>query len=223
MHKTLWTRGLLVATAVALMALPATAQVPQIDYLGYGWETDGFPPSNAGDVLEFVTVADYADPIFDIDLETQELTLYAYDLVSTGEVPIGGGMTMVTFVGGMMEIYADFAMNAAWGVYPPNGTVPSTFVDGTLFFQGSFNDNFTLFMDASGGGSYEGTLDGIAGEIIGDLCTDCAYTWGGAFTSGTGAQIPDGYHLQLDGEFQIDAAIANEESSWGSMKTLFRN
>lgn len=205
---------------VALFALPAFGQASAIDYYGFAWEDGGFPPSNPGDVLIFTGVGNAADPVFDVDLGAEELTFYMYDLVSTGEVPLGGGAVMVSFVGGYLEIYRDAGQNADWGIAPPNPTSPSTFVDGTLFFQGSFN-SMTMFMGADGSGTYEGTLDGLGGTMIDDVCTGCVYTWGGNFYGPSGAQIPDGYDLQIDGIFEIEEAVSTEETSWGSVKALF--
>ena len=66
-------------------------------------------------------------------------------------------------------------------------------------------------------------LDGLAGTIIDSVCSDCVYTWGGAFTLDAGAQIPEGYDLQIDGLFEIDAAVPAESVSWGSVKALFND
>lgn len=214
-------RWLSVALFTVVIAASASAQVPAIDYLGFGWEDGGLPPSNPGDLFTFVGVADSADPMFGVDLGATELTFYGYDLISTGEIPIGGGMYMVNYVGGMLDIYVDGGMDADWGITPPNATAPSTFGNGTLFFRGEFND-FTVFFTAAGSGSYEGNLNGIEGELIGGVCTGCAYTWGGIFTTGTGAQIPDGYDFQMDGVFEVDPAIADETATWSDVKTLYR-
>lgn len=205
---------------VALFALPAFGQASAIDYYGFAWEDGGFPPSNPGDMLVFTGVGDAADPIFGVDLGTEELTFYMYDLVSTGEIPMGGGVNMVNFVGGYLEIYRDGAQNADWGIAPPNATAPSTFVDGTLFFKGSFV-SMTMFLNPDGSGAYEGALDGLGGTMIDDVCTGCVYTWGGNFFGPSGAQIPDGYDLQVDGVFEIEEAVSTEETSWGSVKALF--
>ena len=205
---------------VVVFALPAFGQSSAIDYYGYAWETGGFPPSDNGDILQFTGVGNHADPEFGVNLEIEELTFYMYDLVSSGEMPIGGGTMMISYGGGFLEIYRDPAMNADWGIAPPNPTSPSTFVDGTLFFKGSFS-SLTVFLNAAGDGSYEGTLDGIGGTMIDDMCTGCVYTWGGNFTPPSGAQIPDGYDLQVDGVFEIERAVSTEEASWGSVKALF--
>ena len=84
-------------------------------------------------------------------------------------------------------------------------------------------EDFTLFLDSAGGGAYEGSLDGIAGDALNDVCDDCAYTWGGAFTPQSGAQIPDGYDLQMDGIFELDLAVPTEQTGWGSLKALYAN
>ncbi len=205
---------------VVAFAIPAFGQASAIDYYGYAWETGGFPPSEVGDVLVFTGVTDFADPVFGVDLETEEVTFYMYDLVSTGSMDIGGGTLQINYTGGYLEIYRDAGMNAAWGISPPNPTSPSTFIDGTLFFKGSFN-SMTAYLAVSGYGSYEGSLDGIGGTMIDEVCTGCVYTWGGSFTPATGAQIPDGYDLQVDGVFEIEEAVSTENSNWGSVKALF--
>ncbi len=194
------TTRLVAVIATMLCATAVFAQTPTIDYLGFGWETGGMPPSAPGDEFVFVGVADNADPLFGVDL---------------------GGYTMVTYTGGTMDIWADSAMNADWGVNPPNGTAPSTFNDGTLYFRGAFT-SFTVFMSAAGAGSFEGNLDGVEGELIGDVCTDCAYSWGGIFSQEAGAQIPTGYDFQMDGVFEVDPAIGNDDATWSDLKSLYR-
>jgi hypothetical protein len=208
---------------VAIFAVSANGQTASIDYFGYAWEDGGFPPSIPGDSFVFTGVAVSADPVFGVNIGsggTEELTFYMYDLISTGEIPIGGGTQMINYVGGYLEIYRDVAQNADWGISPPNPTSPSTFVDGSLFFRGSFN-SLTIFLSPAGDGAYEGTLDGLSGEVIDSVCTGCVYTWGGNFTPPSGAQIPDGYDIQIDGVFDIEEAVSTENSSWGSVKALF--
>jgi hypothetical protein len=208
----------------ALLAAPALAQTstPSLDYLGFGWESGGLPPSNPGDVLEITGTVGQLDPIFGIDLGSTELSFRISGLVSTGEVPLGGGITLISYVGGTLEMYLDSTPDADWGVLPPNAVSPSTFTDGTLYFSGSFTD-FSLFRTAAGDGSYEGHLDGLGGDMIGAVCSNCAYTWGGAFTSAAGAQLPDGYDLQIDGVLEIDGAVSNENKTWGDVKSLYGN
>jgi len=206
---------------IAAFALPASAQVYTIDYLGYGWEQTPGPLKAAGDELVITSTADNIDPAFGVDLTTEEVTLHVYGLISSGPVDMGGYM-VVDYTGGFMDIYEDPAMNADWGTNPPNAVSPSTFSDGSLFFTGQFLD-FTMYFDPSGSsGSFSGHLNGLGGSILGSVCTNCVYTWGGAWTSDAGAQIPLGYDYQIDGVFEIDSAVPNETTSWGNVKALFK-
>lgn len=222
MNRLIMTRLMAVAFALTALAVPALAQNPAIDYLGYAWETGGLPSSDPGDVLSVVAVATGADPIFQIDFGVDQLTFHMYDMVSTGETVLSSGTVMVSYVGGYLDIYRDAARNADWGVTPPNATAPATFTDGVLAFHGAFT-SLTFFFAPDGNGAYEGSLDGLGGEVIDTVCSDCAYTWGGAFTLGSGAQIPDGYDLQIDGVLELDGAVKNEISTWGGVKALYGN
>jgi len=210
----------LLAIGLVFCAAPVLGQVYTVDYYGFGWETGGILPSVMGDELVITCSADNVDPAFGVDLGTAELTLHIHDLISAGQVDMGGYYA-INFTGGMMDVYEDQVMNADWGTNPPNGVSPSTFADGSLFFSGQFT-SFTMYFDGSGSsGSFSGTLDGVGGSIIDQMCTSCVYTWGGAFTMGASAQIPVGYDLQIDGVFEIDSAVDNEPTSWGSVKALF--
>jgi hypothetical protein len=152
-----------------------------------------------------------------VDLGSEELTFYMSALTSSGEVPEGSNIR-IDYIGGTLEIWRDLSQNADWGINPPNLTSPGTFTDGTLFFQGTFN-TMTVWVAPDGSGAYEGTLNGVGGTMIDEICNDCVYTWGGSFISP--AQILEGYDLQVDGVFEIDRAVSTEESSWGSVKALF--
>ena len=58
--------------------------------------------------------------------------------------------------------------------------------------------------------------------MIDESCVGCAYTWGGGFTTDANAQMPEGYDLQIDGVFEIEAAVSTEDATWGSLKALYR-
>lgn len=215
-------RHLFLCTLVlALCASGASAQVAVMDYLGFGWEDGGLPPSNPGDALQIAAIANAADPIFGLNLGIEEATIYVYGLTSTGEIPDGFGNTIIAYVGGTLEVWRDPAENADWGVFPPNATAPSTFMDGSLLLQANFND-FILVLTPGGAGAFEGHLDGVAGALI-QACTDCLYTWGGSFDTNAGAQVPDGYDVQIDGVLEIDESISTDHESFGALKALYGN
>ncbi len=214
MNRTLTIRGL-VCGLLLFSAASALAEPPTIDYLGYAWEDGGFLPSLPGDELSYTGISTLAHPIFGIQPASEELTFHVTGLISTGEVDLGGGVTMIAYTGGVLELWRDDTPDADWTIGA------STFNDGSLFFRGAFSD-FTIYMAADGSGAFEGSLDGMAGEIIDQNCSDCAYTWGGAFGASSGAQIPAGYDLQMDGEMSILEAVSNENHTFGSLKALFR-
>ncbi len=205
---------------VLVLASPAGAIVVG-DYIGYGYETGGFLPSDAGDELVFTAVATAANPVTGADLGIQEMTFYAYGLISDGQTVDSSGNTTVNYTGGKLKVYLDGSQNADWGTNPPNTTSPSTFSDGALLFEGDFT-NFVIVIQADGAGAYEGNLDGVAGTLLDSTCSECGYTWGGAWTTDAGAQTIDGYDLQIDGKFDLLEAVPTETDSWGAVKSTFQ-
>lgn len=213
---------LLAGCLLVAMAPAGYGQVedPHIDYFGYAWETGGFPPSDLGDELIFTCVATYLTDLFEVNLDDFELTFHLHDMVNCGSTTLPSGTEVISYCDGFLDIYMDAAKDADWGINPPNLTSPSNFTDGILFFHGSFS-NFTMFMTSYGYGSFEGTLDGEDGWVINEICSDCAYTWGGAFSQDI-AQVPEGYDLQIDGVLEMDYEVPTEDATWGTIKTLFR-
>lgn len=207
---------LIVATAPAALA----QENPHIDYFGYAWETGGFPPSDPGDELIFTCVADYVADFFGVSLDDFELTFHLYGMINCGSTTLPSGTEVISYCDGYLDVYMDAAKDADWGVNPPNPTSPSTFTDGILFFHGPFS-SFTMYMTSYGYGSYEGTLDGESGWVINEICENCAYTWGGAFSKDI-AQVLEGYDLQIDGVLEMDIEVGNAESTWANVKALYR-
>jgi hypothetical protein len=213
---------LFLVVSLVMAATPAAAgQIALMDYTGFGWEDGGVPVSNPGDVLVITAVAQSFDPRFNVAPTTQEVTIYIYNLVSTGEFP-AGTETVIAYTGGNIEIYEDPVLDHDWGTFPPNPEV-STFTNGSLLLEGAFTD-FVLIISANGAGVYEGNIDGVGGTAaaICDGLADCAYTFGGAFSREI-AQVPDGYDLQIDGTLEVDAAVPATPTSFGAVKALFNN
>jgi hypothetical protein len=213
---------LLTLSLSLLMVAPAMAgQIILMDYTGFGYEDGGLPSSNPGDVLTIAAVAQSYDPMFNVAPSSQEVTIYIYDLVSTGEF-MAGSDTFIAYVGGKIEVYEDSMLDNDWGINPPNVEL-STFTNGSLLFQGDFTD-FVLTLTAAGFGVYEGTIDGVGGTsaAICDGLADCAYTFGGAFHRDI-AQVPDGWDLQIDGTLEVDAAVPATPSSFGAVKALYNH
>ena len=119
---------------LALLAAPlAWAQnLDELDYDGFMWETNSFPPSSPGEMLHLCAVVNSISPESGLDLTTSELTMWAWNLASTGQADFGGGFIGITYVSGMIELWHDPAMNANYGTHPPNTTVPRTLVSTRL-------------------------------------------------------------------------------------------
>lgn len=214
----------LVLAAVLLAGAPGAAPAALVDFLGFGHEDGGLDPSLAGDTLDITAVASGIDPLFGVDLSAAEVTLHFYGLVSTGaSVDPQTGWTVIHYDGGTVDILSDASLNAEWGVFPPNATSPATFDDGELLFRGEFT-TFTVTLSPNGSGVLEGMADGVAGSQLAGICSDCVYGFAGVFDRSTGAQIPDGYDLQLDGSLDINSAVpVATPSSWGDVKALYGN
>jgi hypothetical protein len=210
---------LVLVFSCAVCAVPVMAQpTSNLDYVGFAWETGGVLPSNPGDVLCVSAVGTAIDPIFGVPIDANnEVTIYLSGLVSTGEIDMGS-YSVIAYVAGHIEVYADSPLDHDWGVNPPNAEL-STFLNGSLLFEGDFTD-FTLFLTDAEAGSYQGNIDGIGGTIA-EACVDCAYTFGGAFGKGAGAQLPVGYDLQIDGTLEVLDSVPNGDTSWGAVKALY--
>ncbi|HPF71251.1 MAG TPA: hypothetical protein PLQ13_11315 [Candidatus Krumholzibacteria bacterium] len=215
-------KSLALATAALVLAgAGGAARAASVDYVGFAWETGGLAVSQPGDQLSVATVVTQIDPLFEVNLGTHEATLYIDGLQSTGAAIDGmTGNTIISYSGGTIAIYADPSPDHDWGTYPANGTVPSTFTDGSLVFSGVFT-SFTVIISPAGYGVYEGFIDGTGGSAVAGPCSNCAYTFSGTFGDPTGAQIPDGYDLQVDGSLEVENTVASEDVSWGSLKQLF--
>ena len=209
-----------------LTSSAALAQNAIIDYQGYAWETGGVPPSNVGDVLSIVGVVDAIDSRFGVDFSMEEVTLYVTGLTSTGQVDMGGGVLSVSYTGGTIDLYRDPARDHDYGTFPPNPTAPPTFVNGSLFLGGTFNNFFLFFDTGTGSGAYEGDVVFTSGSgltTLNQLQAD-GYTFGGVLNNNAaGGNVPDGYDLQVDGVIEVEVIVGVEHKSWSEIKGLYRH
>lgn len=218
-------KNLINSVAVVLFVLTAGAgvavQAAVVDYVGYGWETGGTDESLPGDELSLAFVVTGIDPLFGVDLGLTEATIFIDGLVSPGAVTNSEDVTTISYTGGTLRLYADASFDSDWGTEPANGTVPSTFVNGELIFEGTFT-SFVL-VHGPGGGVFEGFLNGTGGSALANACSNCAYTFGGSFDNrSSGAQIPAGYDLQIDGILDVEGTVATENMSLDGVKSLYR-
>lgn len=221
MKKLFWILSLCL---IPLYAVGATAQTI-ITYDGNVWETGGFPPSNAGDLLSGVGFISDVFPPLTWDLSLYEYTWYVQGLVSLGE-SVNGSEVTVVYANGEFQIYVDdyapIGTAGTYGIDPPNLTAPAWFVDATAdpnYLHGDFTGFQAIFNTASNTGTWEGTLFFDSGTFVNNVGTQDGYT----FAATIGPPFPpEGYDTQGAGNIFL-TPNAVESSTWGKIKGLYRN
>jgi len=228
-------RSILVGMLVVglLVASTASAQVfTMLNFSGFMYEEDntpgmqGFPPSDPGDVCTGVGFIESIGPELDWDLAANQVTFVFSDLVSVGEVDLGG-ILYIEYTGGFLDIVADAIgdpafTDAMYGTDPPNAMAPSTFWDGEVYLHGEFTSFYMTYSPTLHTGSYEGVLNWTGGTQLDELY----YGSEGYTIAGTvdpfGALVPEGYDLEQVGHITLDATIPVKETTWGDVKNLYR-
>jgi hypothetical protein len=213
------------AVLALLCASLAAAEIPGIIW-DWGPDAYGTEPgyvnhmSQPGAVLTIVGLIDhFFDPFLDLDPSTTEYSFIFRDLVSLGSIDFGG-IILTSYAGGFFEVYQDPSNNAD---YANQGT----FTDGTLILSG-FLANFSV-QQFQGPGGWSGTYQtdfeftGPAAGGLYDRVEQCYGTTGGGW-SDSAPSIPPGYTVQVDGHMTVEHCrpTGTEQSSWGSVKDLFR-
>src|SRR5262245_683620 len=219
-------------TAAMLWALPARADIFLLGFAGFDYESPNFNPGTYLSLGEgykavgFVTsVGPMLAPYYDTDVN--EYTFYLFNLtVSARFFDIPTQLLNIEFQNnGRGRYFQDDKVagtNAVYGVNPPNGTVPSTFSDGTLVLGGRV-DQFRLYYDfIMDQGGYSGAMDQDEGTYfdLGYVNPVSGWTLGGLLGR-PNASIPQGYVNQPSGECRI-VPTSSTQSSWGAIKKTNR-
>jgi hypothetical protein len=204
---------------LVLAAAPLAAEETAINLDGNAWETGGFPASLPGDELQAVGIVNSIQAPLFWSPDIFSYTWYMRGLLSLGET-VYGTTRVATYNGGLFTVYVDWKpSNHAYGVYPPNATVPSTFTDGHgVYLGGELSEFYLTYNSATSSG-------GFVGELL--------FTHGNAFPQiqspdgwAVGANISDvspaGYDLELNGRVYVDGPVAIEAETWGALKALYR-
>jgi hypothetical protein len=149
---------------------------------------------------------------------TREYTMYISGLVSQGTITSGppGAQTYTTvYNGGAIEVFEDLTPDHDFGTFPPNATVPSTFVDGDLMLEGQFwyllvetNDfSFSRVGGLSGYPFFYGFIN----------CTSDVF---GTLSWAPDAAAP-GYLFGHNGWISLDCADPAATTTWGRIKATY--
>jgi hypothetical protein len=245
-------RGIRLALLAALFAVfaPGTtfAQTGTIADWGpnsYAWETNyaTLQPlfSESGSRLNAVGIIDdFAGPLAALEPVPAgtEYTYFMTNLVSGGTA-----ITLGTFANTYRTVYstANAALNnieiwtsptnSSFGTNPPNGTVPSTFSDGSLVLSGRFQTLTVTFAKRNsdqyvmGGNADSGTpsiangvfTGGSALALVSANGQPCPFRVTGGWLARPGT-FPAGYSAHFDGKIDIDCPTPAIQSTWGKIK-----
>lgn len=216
---------ILVVAASFAQALP----VPDLllcDYFGYDYTsplprdftTDGQLYTALGDVDNINPEAIITDPL------NNQYTFVLNSGTITAADTIAGIYARYDYNAGdgTFHIYEDPIVGGTqrdYGENPPNVEAPATFEDGTLILGGSFTSLSIIVDITNGTASLNGTITFYCGEGWGDLPCYEGWTFAGE-TEEVG--IPGGYIWAVDGLVYVEETTSTENTSWGSIKSLFQ-
>jgi hypothetical protein len=165
------------------------------------------------------------------DDPVNEYTIYFYGLTSNGTTKPTATRWVTTYNGGLFAIYEGTPKDAppdnAMPANPPNGSVPSTFTNGTAILSGTLSNFRTQIVLLSG--NYSSSLAGnytvtggtqaalFAGTGLGILTG----TWCPTGSGGNLCSLPAGYSNVSNGKFDNPPTPALG-STWGAIKALYR-
>lgn len=230
--------SLLVVSAILLAATLVQAQAyTTLDVIGFLYESDndpgvqGFPPSNAGDILAGVGFVDGFSMPMQYASSEYEYTWLVYGLVSQGSIDLGNGQIRMYYTGGNVDIYVDNFMDPGYtypmyGVDPPDPMVIGDFTDGLLYLHGTFTSFVLTYDTVNHFGNYQGLITFELGPDVEDagdgLANPDGVTFAGVIGSDLDPTVPDGYDLEADGHIYYDPTVPNEDTTWSGIKNLYR-
>ena len=238
----------LALTAAFVVAVPvsAFAQTGTVIDWGpdsYAWETNYNTVthlSGPGSVLSAVGVVNgFLGPLSSIDPNTAgtEYTYYLTGLTTAGTTVTAGPTLSVyktIYTGGSIQIWQGSPRNAAFGTNPPNATVPSTFVDGSLFLAGTVPTFTTTVTRVNATGAYvNGNGDGgdppnglwtggSALALVSAGGNPCPFRLTGGWDMRP-VDVLQGYVSQFDGKIDLNCPTPALPSTWGKIKSSYRD
>lgn len=205
-------RKLLTGTLMVgvLVALPLAAGAQQLfDFTGQAL----IAGSVGGSVDMYGEVFDPAPATTPIPLDFAN---YQYTVVVNATVA-GISPFSRSFSDGTIAIFEDAGTAADY-------SNPATFSDGTAILLGTLK-SFSQFLPPAGPGSVSGFVDWTGGSRLDDIAPEDQSDW--AFLSGSSPDsglLQPGYDEVWDGKVEPqEPIVSDEESSFGSVKALFRN
>jgi hypothetical protein len=234
----------LFVVAVPVSAFAQTGTVIDWGPDSYAWETNYNTATHitgAGSQLSAVGVVNgFLGPlsVYDPNTAVTEYTYYISGFTNAAATTITAGPTLsvyrTVYTGGNIQIWAGSPRNAAFGTNPPNATVPSTFVDGSLFLAGSIPTLTVTVTRVNATGAYvNGSVD--SGDPANGLWTGgsalaqvsaggnpCPFRLVGGWDMRP-QDVLTGYVAQYDGKIDLNCPTSALPSTWGKIKNTYRD
>lgn len=213
--------------ALFLCALPGAARAQSliIDYVGFDYESPSF--GSFGQVGAGYVGVGLVPGVFLPLVSDSANNQYTYVVSGMHVVSrtVVGTHVIIAYSPGTLAVYEDSKASGTPAVFapnPPNGQVPGTFTDGSLYLSGTLT-NFAYILNlANGSGSYEADCVWDAGAHLGDIPGTDRNGWTFAGTTTNAVNIPQGWSHQVDGQNFITTPTVTRRSSWGGLKTQYR-
>jgi hypothetical protein len=159
-----------ILAAVLLLILPTLALAGNVimNNNGFIYSDGTFPLGAVGDKYAGAGFVSSTSPPISADLSVNELTWSLDSLLLTDQL-VFGDIVRTFFAGGIVGIYLDPAMNAEYGINPPNATCPSTFEDGDQFLIGVITMAAMQYNAVTQSGVLQAVVDFTNGTALPDL------------------------------------------------------
>lgn len=221
------TLAFVAALALVAFAPSVGAQTLLFDYVGFDYESPDPNPAEFGEVGSGYVGLGYVPGIFAPLVSDSTLNEYTYHLTGATSTSTSTFATfvIVNYTGGTLTVYEDLKSSgtlADYGSSPPNGTAPSSFIDGTAFLVGNLTAFTLVFNTANNSGSYEAQYTAVGGSQLANIPVDRRDGWTFAGATGNATNIPPGYAHQIDGQVFLNEPVPARQSSWGRIKATYR-
>jgi hypothetical protein len=221
--------ALLVAVLPTLVVgIPAAgAQTLLVDYVGFDYESPNPDTTLFGEVGSGYVGIGFVTQIFaplTSDTTNNEYTYRISGLTSVNRAVVGPFIIVTYTSPGFLWIWEDsktLGTPATYGAYPPNGTAPSTFVDGTLYLGAQLQGFQFIYNTSNGTGSYEASYVPFNGTHFSEIPSNQQTGWTFAGATENSLDIPPGYLHQIDGQIFLDPPVPTQRSSWGKIKASY--
>ena len=227
--------ALLLFLALSVIAVPAFAQsdIFLLGFSGFDYESPNsvpgtyLAPGEGYNTLGFVTsFGAYLAP--HVNSTLNEYTYQYYNLTVDADYWDGTNLMVMFINPGRGRFFEDSRATgtaAVYGLYPPNTTAPSRFIDGTLILGGRI-DELVLWYDYNPDapqGGFVGNLTLDEGTLLAQIPLAQRAGWTLAGLAGRpNPSVPWGYDHQISGECRIPGPVPVAHRTWGALKALYR-